>query len=203
MMRSILLTIAGLLISTALLAQEKYIYLNIDANKPTSNTSWIKDLTMAAGKIGYRGFITPNFSAGLDLGWANYDQYEPTSTKESATGAVTTDYFHYIYSYSGVISGQYYFKPEDEDRFFPYAGLGLGANRNEYVLYYNIYEDDEQAWGFLARPEIGVLFRFTERSPLGIMAAIHYDYSTNQSEKFGYDSFSSFGFQIGLMSMSF
>ena len=201
-MRYIILLI-GVLSSSALFAQQTYIYLNLDMNKPLSNTAWIEDLSMSAGKVGYRGFITPNFSAGLDLGWANFDQYEPTSTKQNATGAITTDYFHYIYSYSGVISGQYYLKPEDEDRFFPYAGLGLGASTNEYVLYYNIYEESERSWGFLARPEIGVIFRFSERSPLGIMAAVHFDYSTNQSDTFNYSNFSTVGFQIGLMSMTF
>lgn len=202
MARYILLFVT-LLLSGHLRAQEKYIYLSVDASKPLSNTAWIEDITFAAGKIGYRGFIRPNLSAGLDVGWANFDQYEPSSTKENPTGAITTDYFHYVYSYSAVISGQYYFKPEDEDRFFPYAGLGLGANTNEYVLYYNIYEDTERAWGFLARPEVGLLFRFSERSSLGIMAALHYDYSTNKSEKFNYGHFSSIGFQLGLISMSF
>jgi hypothetical protein len=188
---------------TVLFAQDKYIYLNLDVQKPTSNTAWIEDISAAGGKLGYRGFIRPNFSAGLDIGWSNFDQYEPTSTKQNPTGAITTDYFHYIYSYSGVVSGQYYFKEEDEDRFFPYAGLGLGANTNEYVLYYNIYEDAERSWGFLARPEIGVLFRFTGRGSLGIMAALHYDYSTNKSDKFQYNNFSALGFQIGLMAMTF
>jgi hypothetical protein len=202
-MKRYLLILFGLFTSSILLAQEKYLYVNLDVNKPLSNTAWIDDISLAAGKLGYRGFITPNFSAGLDLGWANFDQYEPTSTKQNGNGAITTDYFHYIYSYTGVVSGQYYFKAEDEDRFFPYAGLGLGANTNEYVLYYNIYEDTERSWGFLARPEIGVLFRFTERGSVGVMAAIHYDYSTNKSVKFDYDHFSSFGFQIGLMAMTF
>ena len=202
MMRSILFLVA-LLSCSQLLAQDKYFFLSLDATKPLSNTSWVRDITLSAGKIGYRGFIRPNFSAGLDIGWANFDQYEPPFTKVNPTGAITTDYFHYIYSYSGVVSGQYYFKPEDEDRFFPYAGLGLGANTNEYVLYYNIYEDAERSWGFLARPEIGVLFRFSERSTLGIMAALHYDYSTSKSEKFDYSNFSSIGFQLGLISMSF
>lgn len=201
-MRYIFLFI-GLLFSSVLVAQEKYIYLNLDVQKPTANTAWIDDISAAGGKLGYRGFIRPNFSAGLDIGWANFDQYEPTSTKQNPTGAITTDYFHYVYNYSAVVSGQYYFKEEDEDRFFPYAGLGLGANTNEYVLYYNIYEDAERSWGFLARPEIGFLYRFTQRGSLGIMAAVHYDYSTSNSEKFGYNNFSAVGIQIGLMSMSF
>lgn len=202
-MKRILFIALFLFSCTLVFSQEKYIYLNLDVNKPTSNTSWIDDVSIAGGKLGYRGFIRPNFSAGLDIGWANYDQYEPTVTKQVTNGAITTDYFHYVYAYTGVASGQYYFKDEDEDRFFPYAGLGLGANMNEYVLYYNIYEDSERSWGFLARPEIGVLYRFTDHGSLGIMAAIHYDYSTNQSEKFGYNNFTGVGFQIGLMAMTF
>ncbi len=201
-MRYIILAI-GLFASSHLWAQEKYIYITLNGSQPLSNTSWIEDFSFAGGKAGYRGFIRPNFSAGLDIGWINFDQYEPTSTKESPTGAVTTDYFHYIYSFSGVVSAQYYFKEEEEDRFFPYAGLGLGANTNEYVLYYNIYQDSERAWGFLARPEAGLLFRFSERSNLGIMAALHYDFSTNKSERYNYKNFTAIGFQIGLMSMSF
>ena len=101
------------------------------------------------------------------------------------------------------MSGQYYFKQEDEDRLFPYAGLGLGASTNQYVLYYNIYQDTERSWGFLVRPEAGVIFRFTDRSSLGVMAAVHFDYSTNKSDNFAYNSFSALGFQLGLVSMSF
>ena len=189
--------------SLVLRGQEKYMFVNLDVNKPLSNTKWIEDISAAGGKIGYRGFINPNFSAGLDVGWSNFDQYVPTSTIENPTGAITTDYFRYVYSYSAVVSGQYYFKDPEEERFFPYAGLGVGANTNEYVLYYNIYDDSERSWGFLARPEAGILYRFTERGSLGIMAAIHYDYSTNKSEKFNYNNFSGLGFQIGFMVMTF
>ncbi|HEX8039422.1 MAG TPA: hypothetical protein VF490_09725 [Chryseosolibacter sp.] len=201
-MRTILF-LTCFLSSGLLFGQQKYIYLALDMNKPLSNTEWISGVSIAGGKLGYRGFIRPNFSAGVDIGWSSFDQYEPTVTKQNPTGAITSDYFHYIYNYSGVVSGQYYFKTEDEDRFFPYAGLGLGANTNEYVLYYNIYQDSQRSWGFLARPEAGVLFRFNERGSLGVMAAIHFDYSTNRSDKFNYNNFSSLGLQVGLMSMSF
>lgn len=202
-MKRYIFMLVGFLYTSLSIGQEKYIYLTLDGNKPLSNTEWINDISFSAGKFGYRGFIRPNFSAGLDVGWANFDQYEPTSTKQNTTGAITTDYFHYIYQYSAVVSGQYYFTDEEEERFFPYAGLGLGASTNEYVLYYNIYEDTERSWGFLARPEVGLLYRFSDRSQWGIMAALHFDYSTNQSEKFNYQNFSAVGFQIGLMSMSF
>ncbi len=202
-MKRFFLIAAVLVTTTTLYGQDKYIYLNIDASKPLSNTSWISDMTLSAGKLGFRGFILPNFSAGLDLGWANFNQYVPTETRQTGSGAITTDYFNYIYTYSAAVSGQYYLKDEDEDRLMPYVGLGLGASTNEYVLYYNVYQDSERSWGFLARPEAGVLFRFTERSSLGLMAAVHFDYTTNKSRNFDYNHFSALGFQLGLISMSF
>jgi hypothetical protein len=183
------------------LAQERYFYLALDVNKPVSNTGWISDVSSRGAKIGYRAFINERFSAGLDINWGVFDQYHPTETVQNPTGAMTTDYFKYVYSYAATISGQYYLPFGDGERFFPYAGLGLGANNNEYMKYYNIYKDSETSWGFLARPEAGILYKFGGRGSLGLMAAVHYDYSTNQSEKFGYNNFSALGFQLGLVFM--
>lgn len=193
-----LILFAVLLAAQSALAQEKYFYVALDVNKPLSNTSWVNDGTARGVRLGYRAFINRKFSAGLDLSSSAYDQYKPTETMQSGSGAVTTDYFNYIYSYTAVVSGQYYFGNDEKERFFPYAGLGLGANNNRYVMYYNIYEDSESGWGFLARPEAGVLYKFGRRS-LGVMASVHYDYSTNQSKKFGYDGFSAIGFNVGLI----
>jgi outer membrane protein W len=195
------LTIFFLIGFTSAWAQEKYFYLALDVNKPVSNTSWIGSTSNSGLKIGYRFFINDQISVGVDLASQTFDQYNPTETVVNPNGAVTTDYFKYIYSYSGVVSGQYYFKIDDKKRFFPYAGLGLGANNNEYIVYYNIYSDAERKWGFLARPEAGILFKFGSRRSVGAMAAIHYDYSTNRSDMFDYNNFSTVGFQVGIMFM--
>jgi hypothetical protein len=189
-----------MLISASAIGQENYFYFALDINKPLSNTQWV-DATSAAGvKAGYRIFITPKFSAGLDVGTATFDQYNPTETHQNGNGATTTDFFKYIYSYSAVVSGQYNFSVGNGERFFPYVGLGLGANNNEYVVYYNIYQDTDASWGFLARPEAGILARIGRS--FGVMAAIHYDYSTNKSNRFDYSGFSSAGIQVGVVFIS-
>lgn len=183
-------------------AQDNYMYANWDINIPLSNTDWVGNTSTRGGKIGYRAFFGDGkFSAGLDFNWATFDQYAPTETIENPTGAITTDYFKYVYHYGLAASGQYYFLKGENDIFFPYAGLGLGANYNDYTLFYNIYKDVHKSWGFLARPEAGLLVRFGARRSLGVMAAVHLDYSTNKSADFGYDNFSNLGFQIGLMAM--
>lgn len=199
-----LLIFVLLFISGVAFAQEKYFYLNFDVNKPLSNTSWIGNTSTQGARGGYRVFLNPRFSAGVDIGWSVYNEYQPTETIQNGSSALTTDFFKYIYNYSLTASAQYYFPVGDEDRFFPYAGLGLGANYNDYVLYYNIYQDaDHGVWGFLARPEAGILVKFGSRRSMGAMAAIHYDYSTNKSAKFEYKNFSSAGFQIGLVFFQF
>jgi hypothetical protein len=192
-----------LLSATFSFAQEKYFYASLDVNKPLSNTSWIGDVSSSGVRAGYHIFLNPRLSAGLDIGWATFDQYNPTETTQHATGAITTDYFKYIYTYSATASLRYYFPLGEAERFFPYAGLGLGANTNEYIIYYNIYQDAARGWGFLARPEAGILVRLGSRRSLGLMAAVHADYSTNKNEKFGYKNFSTLGFQIGIILLEF
>lgn len=184
------------------IAQPKYFYFALDYNAPLSNKEWIGNGSLSGMKLGYRAFINDRVSAGVDLGSSTLHEYKPTRTIESASGAVTTDYFHYVYSYSAAVSGQYNFLVGDGEQIFPYAGIGLGANYNEYTQYYNIYTNADNAFGFLARPEAGILVRFSTRRSLGAMASVHYDFSTNKSAEFGYKNFSTVGFQIGLMFMN-
>jgi hypothetical protein len=183
-------------------AQDHYFYVALDVKKPTSN-GWLESTSSRGGRIGYRGFLNnERFSAGVDFNWSQFDQYEPEQTFPNSTGAITIDYFKYIYQYGATVSGQYYFPLGDNEVFFPYAGLGLGANYNEYIIYYNIYSDGEKKWGFLARPEAGILVRFGSRRSIGAIASVHYDFSTNESPSFEISNFSAVGFQIGIMVMS-
>jgi hypothetical protein len=201
-MRKILLVLLLITAQTGF-AQDKFFYLTLDVNKPLSNTAWISDGSARGARLGYRAFITPRISAGLDIGWTAFDQYHSVRTIENPTGAFTTDYFNHVYSYSLAVSGQYNFRVGDEETFFPYAGIGLGANTNEYVMYYNIYDDRERLWGFLARPEAGIIIKFGARKSVGAMAAVHFDYSTNKSPRFDYEDFNTVGFQVGLVFVDF
>ncbi len=182
-------------------AQEKYFYANFDFNTPKSNTAWLGDATNNGLRVGYRAFIKERFSVGLDLGYASYDQYFPKRTFYREDGAITTDYFNYITAYTIAASGQYNFRLKSE-LFYPYVGLGLGAASLEYNQYYNVYTETDRSWGFLARPEAGVLVRLFKRRSVGLMGAVHYDYATNKSEINNYSNFSNIGVQFGIMIMS-
>jgi len=181
-------------------AQESYFYANLDVNTPLSNRAWISSTTGSGFKMGYRKFINEKFSAGVDLGWASYHQYFPMETFKEGNTTISTDYFNYITNYTLAVSGQYNFKLNAE-WLLPYAGIGLGAANNKYTRYYNIYSDVDQTWGFLARPEAGLLVRISRRRSIGAMAAVHYDFSTAKSATYNYTGFSNLGVQIGIMLM--
>ena len=184
-------------------AQRSYFYFAWDVNQPLSNTNWIEDTSTRGARVGFRKFIGDQrrISVGLDVNWNYFQTYKPTETFYTDNGAVTTDYFNDIAQVAAAISGQYYFPISDKQVFYPYVGLGLGANRNRYTVSYNIYQDEESAYGFLARPEAGILVRIGERRRFGLTAALHYDFSTNRSETYGYNNFMAAGFNIGLVAL--
>lgn len=203
-MSKLRLTIIAILFTCGTaMAQESIFYFSWDFTVPLSNTDWISNSSARGAKLGFRKFIGQErrFSAGVDVNWNYLQEYKPTETFQQESGAITTDYFNDVAQIGLVASGQYYFPIGNNEHFFPYAGIGLGANRNTYTMSYNIYQDNESAYGFLARPEAGILVRIGKRRRLGIMAAAHYDFSTNRSETYNYKNFSTAGFQIGIMSM--
>lgn len=184
-------------------AQDNYFYFNWDFNYPLTNKTWINSASTRGAKLGFRKFVGQErkFSVGLDVNWAYYQEYKPTETFQQPGGAITTDYFNDIFQIGIAASGQYYFPVGNREHFFPYAGIGLGASGNNYTVSYNIYSEEESSWGFLARPEAGILVRIGTRRKLGLMAAAHYDFSTSKSESYGYDNFMNAGFQLGIMLM--
>jgi hypothetical protein len=65
----------------------------------------------------------------------------------------------------------------------PYIGIGLGTQYSEFNTYFNIYQIQEKNWGFVARPELGLLLNFKD-SPLKGLVNVGYNYATNQYDEF-------------------
>jgi opacity protein-like surface antigen len=176
-----------------------YYSLGFDINQPLSNTEWVNNPGFGF-KFGYQRFLNERFSLGADFNWGTYKKYEPTETTQLPSGAITTDYFKYVYAYGLVVSTHYHF-PLANKHFLPYVGLGLGAANNKYTLFYNTYSDQKKVYGFLARPEAGLLIRFSERRSIGALVSLHYDISTARSKEQGYSNFSNLGISIRVMAI--
>jgi hypothetical protein len=195
--------IASLLIPQFVFSQDflRYFSLSWDVNKPLTNTNWIDETSFIGTKFSYRSMITDRFAAGVDFTWSTYKHYQPWTTFMGPDGALSTDYFNYIYAYGLMAGGQYFLPSSNPRKFMPFVGLGAGVAYNRFAQYYNIYTDPDEGWGFVARPEVGILLPFG--SKVGIQATAHYDYTTAGSEYFDYSGFQHYGFTIGLVLMSY
>jgi hypothetical protein len=75
----------------------------------------------------------------------------------------------------------------------------LGANYARLSSDFNIYEIDDDTWGFYLSPELGVNV-YPWPGSLGFHLAVYYSYATNGGEvlKSSVSDLNNFGFRLGL-----
>ena len=201
-MKKILIAAFILMISSQVFSQsyDRLFSISLDVNQPLSNTDFIGKTSGKGFKLGYRQIVNEHFLVGADLNSATFSDYAPRQTYTYETGAFTTDFYRYAYTYGLTLSGDYLFFPDK--RVQPFAGLGLGASYIDYTQYYNVFSASDKQWGVLVRPEAGVFIRLGKYSSWGIQGAVHYDFSSAKSADFEYNNFTNVGFQIGVVFFS-
>jgi opacity protein-like surface antigen len=167
-----------------------------DVNIPVNN-GYISKTSYDGWQLEYRKMIKSDLSVGLELNWAGYYQYIPRQTHQLTHGAITSDFYKYLYTVPMALTAHHYFWVNDH--MVPYAGLGLGATYSEEKLYYNTYVTDDYSWGFLVRPEVGLIYKFSALSGTSALLGVRYNYSTNKQSQFNINGISSLGFQLGIM----
>jgi len=166
---------------------------------PGNNKNFLSKTSFAGAKIEYRHFIRENLSVGAFLNWNSYYQYFPsaTYTNNDQTQAVTTDIYRYVYTLPFGVNAHYYFSVGKSIK--PFIGLGLGTQFAEQKLYYNIFYKESKNWGFLIRPELGLIIRPHPFSLFGFLLGGSYSYATNINNDYGFSSLQSFNIQIGII----
>jgi hypothetical protein len=176
----------------------KYFAIAADFNKPIVNKEFINKISQRSIKLVYREFITDRFTVGGELGMATYNDYIAPYVYVNDNTSIYTDIYSYVYNYTIAISGEYFFTTEKI--VMPYAGFGLGAAYNQFTMYYNVFQQQDNRWGAMARPHAGAIIRFGKKSNWGVMTDVHLDYATTKSEDTDYDNgFANIGLQVGLV----
>lgn len=176
---------------------ERYFALSYDVNIPLVNTGYVGNTSTRGFQFGFRQKINEKVFVGLDLNDATYSTHIPRQTYTTDGGALTTDFYNYVYSYGAAVAGEYYF--DTEKKIMPFVGIGVGATYNEYTQYYNLFTNTDKKWGLLLRPQAGAIFKLGKFESWGLITAVHLDYSTAKSKDFGYDNFMNLGFRVGLV----
>jgi outer membrane protein W len=160
------------------------------------NSNYLTSASLAGANLEFRHFINPKFSMGMAIHWNTFEQYLSPRVFEEPDGsrAVFTDIVPQVYVLPILLKGHYYF--DAGNNFKPYAGLGLGAQYSKQSVYYNIFVSDTQNWGFVARPELGLMYQFKELHG-GLNFNAGFNYATNKNETFRIDNLKHIGFSIG------
>jgi hypothetical protein len=176
----------------------KYFSVTLDFNKPIVNKEFISNISQKSYKLVYREFITERFTVGGELGMATYSDYIPPYVYVQDNTSIYTDIYSYVYNYTIALSGEYFFTTDKV--VMPYAGLGLGAAYNQFTMFFNVFQQQDNRWGAMVRPHAGAILRFGKKSNWGVMSDLHLDYSTTKSEDTDYNNgFANVGLQFGLV----
>jgi len=166
--------------------------VGIPSNDFMSATSY------SGGRIEYQRMIKPNVSVGIAGSWNSFSEYVPKTTyqKPDGSGAITTDIVNEIYSVPLTLTAKYYFL-RDKKALTPYVGIGLGAQYSAQAKYFNIYGLEDNNWGFVARPELGLQFSFNRNSSLFLSGV--YNYAAVKSDFFKTDNLDHIALAIGFV----
>lgn len=161
-----------------------------------NNTSYLTKTSWSGARVDFHRMVTPNVSVGFGISFNSFEQYfdKQTYQRSDQTGAITGDMVRQVYTSPLTISTHYYFKG---DVVKPYVGIGLGAQYSSQNAYFNIYEVKFNNWGFVARPEIGLMGNLS--SNISGFASVAYNYATNHNSLFNINHLSQIPITVGIV----
>ena len=174
-------------------------YSNIDwqFNFPISNS--FADKASGWG-MNFEGgyYLTDNFAIGAFLAYHSNHKYIPRQTISLGdNSSINTDQQHTQFQLPFGVAGRYTFNREG--MFQPYISVKAGPQYARLKSTFNVFENDENTWGFYVSPEIGMnIFPWVYRP--GIHVAAYYSYATNKGSVLTYDvdGMSNFGLRLGI-----
>jgi hypothetical protein len=161
------------------------------------SNDFISKTSLGGFGMDFRKLIKKNFSVGFDISWNSYSQYVPGHTHNITDGAITTGFYKYLYTLPLALNAHYYFYRSK--KVVMYASMGMGAVYSEQKLYYNAFVTDDFNWGFLVRPEAGVLIRPSNENKFAFLLGVRYSNSSNQQDNIPITGLTAVGFKIGVV----
>ena len=174
-------------------------YSNIDwqFNFPISNS--FADKASGWG-MNFEGgyYLTDNFAIGAFLAYHSNHKYIPRQTIPLGdNSSINTYQQHTQFQLPFGVAGRYTFNREG--MFQPYISVKAGPQYARLKSTFNVFENDDNTWGFYVSPEIGMnIFPWVYRP--GIHVAAYYSYATNKGSVLTYDvdGMSNFGLRLGI-----
>ena len=131
-------------------------------------SDYISNASFRGGVVEYRGYVSNNIVAGVDVGWNVFYERLDYATYTTGTQSLSGVQYRYSNQVPVLAAIDYMIKPGEVVN--PYVGLGLGTMYSKRETDMGMFLTDETAWHFALKPEIGVIYEFNQAMDLKISA---------------------------------
>lgn len=116
----------------------------------------------------YRGYLSNNISAGVDVGYNLFYERKDYDTYTQNTMSLSGVQYRYSHQVPILAVSDYMFKPGE--KFNPYVGFGLGTIYSHRETDMGTFYTKQTAWHFAIKPEIGLIFEANRAMDLKLSA---------------------------------
>ncbi|UKJ08619.1 outer membrane beta-barrel protein [Solitalea lacus] len=177
-------------------AQQYYFGFSWNTALPMGSTSdYIGKYSVRGAGIEWGGFVKPQVSLGLNIGWNVFYEAKDRNTYNFEGGtAITGTPYNYINAIPIIAKAHYYFKEPKGEVMVPYLSLGLGTTWQKENTYFGINGFYRDGWMFGLFPELGLVYKINPLSGINFNVRYNYNFETDQVNELSY-----LGFNIGFV----
>jgi len=191
-MKTRILTIISIFSITISLSAQTKFAANYSVGIPMGDTSDLFGETSWRGvNLDFSYFLNPNTAIGFSGGWQVFDEARGYVTETVGTETISGYRYNYLNSIPLFATGSYYFKT---DYVMPYVSLGVGFVHNKLEEDIGLFGDEENAWQFGLRPEVGLDYEINYG--FGIRGSVRYHYVAKAGDM---PNLSYLGITVGLV----
>lgn len=157
--------------------QSKFV-INYNVGIPVGETSEMFDgLSWRGTSMDFSYRLKENLAIGFSGGWQVFDDGRGYITETNGTETISGYQFNYLNSVPLYGTGTYSFGSGDLE---PYISLGIGVVYNQLEKDIGLISNEEDAWQFSLRPEIGA--DFSIYYGLELRASLKYYYAAKAGD---------------------
>lgn len=162
-----------LLVAMSNIKAQSFADLSYSIGFPSGDFSdYICDTSFRGFSFGFGGYVKPNISLAINLGWNVFYQEKGYDTYTNGTASLTGKQYRTNNSVPMMGNINYHFKPNEKIN--PYVGLGAGVVYNRLNTDMYVYTVEEDAWNFALQPEIGVAYKLNSEVAMTLAGKYYY-----------------------------
>ena len=145
---------------------------------------YISKPSFRGAALEYQRMVSPNVSAGIEIGWNTFYEKKDYDTYTFETASLSGVQYRYSNIFPMLVTAEYNLKPDEMLK--PYVNFGIGTMYTKRNTDMGIWTLEEKAWHFALKPEIGVLLEVNANASFKIAGKYYVGFKSGDLETQSY-----------------